>query len=94
MVALGNAVELGAAVGDDAGEDVEAAGRALGIGQRRDPLLEGDAFQQRDDVDAVPFQHRTLGQVERVHGDPLQPFGDGGVGAGEEAGDDPIGLGA
>ena len=67
LVLLGHAVELGAAVGDQPGEHVEPADRALRAGDRREPLAEAQALHQRHDVDAATLEQRALGQVDLVH---------------------------
>ncbi len=61
-IARRDLVELLAAIGHDAGEDVEPAGRALRIGRGRDVTGQVQAFQQRHDVDAAGLQHRAVGQ--------------------------------
>src|SRR6185312_3008829 len=61
-----DAVEAARLVGDDAGEDVEPAGRALRIGGGGDVLRQRQAFQQRHDIDAAGLQHRAVGKRELV----------------------------
>ena len=53
-------VELLAVVGHHAGEDVEAAGRALRVGGGGDLRRQGEAFQQRHDVDAAGLEHGAV----------------------------------
>ncbi len=94
MIAAGDAIEAAGLVGDHAGEDIEPAGRAFRIGDRRDVRRQSQAFDQRDDVDAVGFQHRAGGErkfVEFQFGDPLR---DGGARAGQKTGAHAIGDGA
>ena len=67
LVALADAVELGAVIGDDAGEDIEPAGRAFRVGGGRGAVAQRHILQQRHDVDAVLLQHRAAGQVDPVH---------------------------
>jgi len=64
---LADAVELGAVIGDDPGENVEAAGRALRVGGGRGALSQRQELEQRHDVDAVLLQHCALGQLDAVH---------------------------
>ena len=66
-VARLDAVELGAAVGDQPREQVEPAGRALGVGDRGDAGGQRQALEQRDEVDAALLQHRAARQVDPVH---------------------------
>ena len=66
LVARRHVVERAGAVGDQAGEDVEPAGRALGVGDGRQRRPQLQALQQRHDVDAARLQHRALGQVDLV----------------------------
>ena len=63
-IALRHLVEGARLVGDDAGEDVEPAGRAFRIGARRDVGGQVEAFDQRHDVDAARLQHRAVGESE------------------------------
>ena len=79
------------AVGDDAGEDVEPAGRAFRIGGGDDLRRQRQAFQQRHDVDAVGLQHRAVGEVDLVQLQFVDALGDGRAGTGQEAGAHAIG---
>ena len=94
LIARRHLVEGAAAVGDQAREDVEPAGGALGIGGGGDPGAELEPLQQRHDIDAVPLQDRALGQVDLMQGELLDLLGDGRVLAGQEAGAHAIGDGA
>ena len=67
LVALADAVELAALIGDDPGEHVEPADRAFRVGHRRDALAQREMLEQRHDIDAVLFEDRALGQVDAVH---------------------------
>ena len=60
VIAFGNAVEFGAAIGDGAGQQVQPAGGAFGIGDGGDARRQGQPFHQRHDIDAALFQHRAL----------------------------------
>ena len=66
MIAGADHVEAARAVGNDAGEDVEAAGRALRVCGRDDLRRQREAFEQRYDVDAIGLQHRAVGEVDLV----------------------------
>ncbi len=66
-VAGGDLIEYGRTVGDQPGEDIEPADRALRVGERRDAALQRDAFHQRDDVNAAPLQHGAGSQVDFMH---------------------------
>ena len=66
VIAGVDAIEAARAVGDDAGEHVDAAGRAFRIGGGGDVGGQRQAFEQRHDVDAVGFQHRAVGQRDLV----------------------------
>ena len=91
-IAGGDLVELLAAIGHDAGEDVEPAGRALRIGRGRDVRRQRQAFEQRHDVDAAGLQHRAVGEIDLVQLQPVELFGDRVVGPGQEAGAHAPGL--
>ncbi len=67
MVAVADPVELGATVGDGAGEQVEPPGGTLGVGHGRDARRQGKALHQRDDIDAALLEHGALGQIHPVH---------------------------
>ena len=71
-----DAVELGAAVGDQPGEEVEPAGRALGVGDRRDVARQRQPLDQRHDVDAALLQHRAGAEVDAVHLEVGEPLGE------------------
>ena len=94
LIARGHLVEGAAAVGDEAREDVEPAGGALGIGGGSDPGGEPEPLQQRHDIDAVPLQHRALGQVDLMQRELLDLVGDRRILARQEARPDPVGDGA
>ena len=83
-------VEPAALVGDQAGEDVEPAGRALGIGEAG-VARQLQAFEQRHDIDAALFQHRALGQIDRVGREFGQDLGHRAAAPRQEAGAHPIG---
>ncbi len=91
MVAIGDAVELGPAIGDRAGQEVEPAGGAFGIGHRRQARRQREAFHQRHDIDAALLKNGAVGQVDSVHFEFGDPIGDTAVLAREERGADPVG---
>ena len=90
-VTRGHLVEAVAAVGDDPGEDVEAAGRALGVGLAGHARRQGQALLQRDEVRPVGLEHGALPvEVELVDHVVLHPLGHG-VPPGQEAAPDAVG---
>ncbi len=66
-VAFADAIELGALVGDDPGEHIEPADRAFRVGEGRHPPAQGEMLEQRDDINAILFEHRALSQIDLVH---------------------------
>ena len=91
VVAGVDAIEAPRAVGDHAGEHVDAAGRAFRIGGGGNIGRQRQAFEQRHDVDAVGFQHRAAGQRDLVQAKLGDTLGDGGLRAGQEARADAVG---
>ena len=91
VIAGVDAVEAARAVGDHAGEHVDASGRAFRIGGRRHVVRQRQAFEQRHDVDAVGFQHRAIGQRDLVQPQLGDALGDRGLRPGQEARAHPIG---
>jgi hypothetical protein len=69
LVAGRNRVEGIDAVGDDAGEHIEPAGRALRIGGGGGSGRQSQALEQRHDIDATRLEHGTLGQIEDMQGE-------------------------
>ena len=90
-MAGGHAVELGAAIGDGAGEQVEPAGGGFGVGDRLHARGQGEALHQRDEVDAALFQHRAGAELHAVHAELVEPVGDGAIAAGKERGAHAVG---
>ena len=91
FVSLGHAVELGAVVGDEAGENVEAAGGALGVGASRNVVRQTQFLDERNDVNAVFFENGRAGQIDARHAQFLDFVGDGGVWSGQKAGSHSVG---
>src|SRR4029079_10823133 len=89
-VLLAHLVEGGAGVADEAGEDVEAAGRALRVAHRRGAVAQVEALEQRDDVDAALLEHAARRDVYRVHRELVELVLDRAL-AGQEAGADAVG---
>ena len=85
MIAGGQRVEAAGAVADDAGEDVEPAGRAFGVGAGADLRRQREALLQRHEIDAAALEHRAVGQVEPVQLERRDALGDGLLGAGQKA---------
>ena len=73
-IPFGDPVEFGAAIGDGPREQVEPPGGAFGVGDGVDSLGQGEAFEQRHEVDAALFQHRPVRKVDPVHLEFLQPL--------------------
>ena len=92
-VALGHAVEFDAVVGDHPGQKVEPPDRGLGRRRPREPFGQGEAFHQRDHVDAALFQHGPVLQVHRVHLEIREPFGHGRAATGQKGRAHPVGGG-
>ena len=69
LIARLDLVEGAAAIDDQPGEDVEAAGRAFGIYRSGNAGAELKALQQRHDIDAVFFQDRAVAQVDFMQGE-------------------------
>ncbi len=68
VIALVHVVEAAAAVGEQAHEDIDAAGRALRIGAGDQALRQTQSLLQPGDVDAALLHHIAGGQVDGVHG--------------------------
>ena len=81
-------------LGDDAGEDVEPAGRALRVGARRDAGGQRERLLQLDQVDAAALQHGRPLEVEAVHGVLRQRLGHRPPAAGQEAEGQAVGVAA
>ncbi len=60
------------AVGDDAGEHVEAARRALWIGGRVDCRRQRQTLEQRHDIDAARLEYGALTEADRVKGEIVE----------------------
>ena len=85
LVARAHRVEGAGAVGDDAGEDVDASGGALGVRGGAEGVGKVQALHQLRHIDAIGLQNRALGQVDLVELQILHPLHDRG-GARQEAG--------
>ena len=62
-VAFQHVLEFQPPVGDQARENIQPSRRAFGIGLPADIVRQGEAFEQRHDVDGVRFQQRRPAQV-------------------------------
>ena len=94
-VALRHGVERVGPVDDQAGENVEPSGRALGIGRPGDAGRQREALHQRRDIDDALLQDRAIAlkrHLFRVQA--LQPFEDARPPPRQEARADAIGLAA
>ena len=59
---------MGAFVGDDAGEDVEATSRAPRVRPATDPGRKMEPFPERDQVRPVLLEHcSVVGEIQLVH---------------------------
>ncbi len=79
-------VELDPVIGDQTGQQVQPAGRALGVGNRADGRRQRQRFHQRHHIDTTLFQNRAMGQVDLVHLELGQTFGHPRGAAGQETG--------
>ncbi len=94
-IAGGDPVELGPAVGDHAGQQVQPPGRATS--RWPPPAMPGGSARlscSGDEVDAALLEHRAVAQVDLVHGELVQPVGDPAARAGQERGAHAAGAGA
>ena len=91
LVALADAVEFGAVVGDHPGEDIEPAGRALRVGGRRSAFAQRHIFEQRNDINAVLFENGAPRQVDAVHREEFELVAHARPRAGQKARPHPIG---
>ncbi len=96
LIGARDAVEDVRAVGDEAGENIEASGRAFRIGERRYAVGKMEMFEEGDDIDATAFEDGAVLDVDRllVAGDGPQLLHDGAVLARQEARPDAIGAGS
>ncbi len=62
-VAFQHVLEFQPAVGDQPRENIQPSGGALGIGLPANIVRQGEAFQQRHDVDRIRLQQRRPAQV-------------------------------
>ncbi len=90
-IARRHMVELAGAVGDDASEDVEPAGRGFRVGGGGHFRGQRQALHQRHDIDAAGLEHRAHRQVDLVQLQRLEPRGDAMLRPRQEAGADAIG---
>ena len=91
VIAGADHVEAARAVGDDAGEHVEPAGRAFRIGGGDDLRRQRQAFQQRHDVDAIGLQHRAVGEIDLVQLQLVDALGHRRARSGQETRAHPVG---
>jgi hypothetical protein len=90
-IALGDAIKLGAAIGDKAGEQIKPPGGAFGIGHRMQPRRQRQMLGQRHHVDAALFKHRAAAQIDPVHLEIGQPLGHAAPGARQKRGAHAVG---
>ncbi len=91
LIAGRNLIEGRDAVGDNAGEHVEPAGGALGVGRGAQALGQRQPFEQRRDVDAACLQDSALRQANGVHLQIIELGGDPLLAARQEAGAHAVG---
>ena len=84
VIAGRDAVEAADLVGDDAGEDVEPAGRAFRIGGGGNLAGQRQAFEQRHDIDAAGLQHRAVAERDLVQLQVVDAVGDAVLGPGRK----------
>ena len=95
MIVGPDAVELGTLVCDQAGEHVDPADRALGVGDRGGALLKRQAFEQRHNVDAALLQYGAgIVELELMHGERVDLVLNRRARAGQEASAHPVHAGA
>ena len=93
FITLRHLVEFLRIVGDDAGEDVQPPGRALGVRSSGDTLGQPEALLQRHDIDAARLQHRAIGQRHAVQRQFFHTGLHRGAGPWQEGGAHAIGPG-
>ena len=91
VVAIWHAVKLFSAVGDDAGQKVEAADGGFRTSSGRHTFRKGQTFHQGNDIDAAFFQHGTAFEFNRVHLKVCEALADGSIGPSEERGSYAVG---
>ena len=84
-IAFLHAVETVLAVGDQAGEHVEAAGRAFRVGEGGDGRAQLELLDQRHEIDAARFEHGAAGEIDLVEFELGELVAHGGVRPGQEA---------
>src|SRR5579864_2823314 len=94
MVAGVDAIERLRVVGDEACEDVDPAGRALGVRRSGNAAGKIRTFEQRYDVDASGFQDGAIGEIDLVHEDREELFPHRRARAGKKARANPVCDGA
>ncbi len=94
LVAGRNPVELDSAVGDGAGEKIEPPRRGFGVGHGLHVSGKGEAFGERNNVDAALLQHRPRPEFDPVHLEIRQPIGHAPAMTGEKRGANAVGDGA
>ena len=94
VVAGIDVVEDLAPVGDDPGEEVEAAGRAFRVGRAGNALRQVQVLLQRDDVDAAALEDGAVLEVDLHIGEVAKLLGDGLVASRQHARAHAIGVGA
>jgi hypothetical protein len=85
-IAGGDLIEGSNAVGNDAGEDVEASGRAFRIGGGPQAVGQRHALEQRRDVDAARFQDGAAFKLDGVQLQVCQLVADPAARAGQKRG--------
>ncbi len=91
-VAFGHGIEGVGPIGDEAGEDVEAADRALRVGEAADAGRQVEPLLQGDDVDAAPLEEGRGGEVHFLKGEASDAFFHRRAAPGQETGANAVGL--
>src|SRR5688572_8698095 len=86
LISFGNSIELGRPIADDAREDVEPAGRALGIGGGGEAPGQSQALKQGNDIDTARFENRAALEVDGMQAQLLEPLGNAAPGTWEKRG--------
>src|SRR5205814_7952683 len=85
LIAGGDLVEAVTAIREYAREDVEAPGRALGVGASSHPWWQAEVLDQRDQVGPVALQCGPVAQIDALEGQVGHLFLDGRVAVWQEA---------
>ena len=91
VITGGDLVEGDAMIGDEPGEDVDTAGRALGIGRSGHRVGQGKGLKNGNEIDATGLQNRAGTEIEFVQGEIVELVLDRGAAARQKACPKPVG---